>query len=932
MSLLSPSVSLLIRTKNRATSLKEALESIASQNFRPIEVVVVNDGGEDVESVVTECLSNRDIEWQYHTTPKPGKGRSHAANTAMSLAKGDFWLFLDDDDLILPDHLSSLVSQLKMTPDKVVGVYSSVQCQVKQVDSDVELKGDVFAFEFDATRLAFKNYLPIHAVLFSSKIYEKGCRFDESLDLYEDWHFWVQAIRFGDFEHLNKITALYRTHLSGIGAPGTEKNFNDELSLFFKAAVPFWQEKHWLYLHTQENHYFKLLSAYQALEDEKKARALQIQLLLENSSQMLQSEFATLSDRLNESNRLHHATQERLDKLESVMMHAYPKTKHQLTHHKTLRKTALFKTTISAKVASLNHKLLRLGHFSKVFARLLLQGDFQTLQFKTRKKFRDWFGRNRSQRTPTPQNSTLPSLDLDSPVFILGTTHTRFIALLIENGLKELGFVNVTILPPDQTTFTSDYHFVICPQMFEVLPSYYFAFQMEQSVSSRWFNDDYFNTLEHSIAIMDYSLKNIAFLQDEGHFPYQRLFYTPVSNLSKEIVFSDASAKNVDVEYDVVFYGDANAPRRKMFLDEIGKRFKLLVVSEVFGDALYHELSRAKVVVNIHYYENALLETTRVYECLSLGLNVVSESSSDQDEHKVLDGLVTFTPINDVEAMCQAIASALTQTEMPKPILSPDINHFTYYLGRMLLALDLISRDTALPAPLSCEQLGQRVGLSLPETYDRRIYLQESQPDTPIFPGLRHSKGWIGCALSYQSMAKQALTCGLTQLEACEDDVILGDQFENQLDIVHSFLFKKLGNENWDIFSGLIADLNEKTTVSEVYEYKGMQFAELNFMTSTVFNIYNQRALELLAAWDPYDENDQTNTIDRYLETKGMRVIVSVPFLVGHHEEQNSTLWGITNDVYASMIEKSEQRLRDKVSAYLSVNPVTTFHDDETKV
>lgn len=947
MSVKSPSVSVLVRTKNRSFSLKEALESIVAQDYRPVEVVVVNDGGEDVEPIIEDTFFESDVEWLYRSISEPGKGRSHAANVAMSLAKGDYWLFLDDDDLILPAHVSSLVNRLEKSAETVVGVYSSVQCVSKQVDSQDELKGETFAFDFDATRLVFKNYLPIHAVLFRSEVYKKGCRFDETLDLYEDWNFWVQVIQFGDFEHFNHITALYRTHLSGVGLPGTKKDFNDDLILFFKASMPFWQTKHWLYLFTQESHYFKLLSAYQDLESEKQiwsahmtqleeqaeetrllleANAKQTELLVQKQSLEFQNELSFLSKKLNEFNGSHSMTQAKLDNIENLVSHIQT----DLTNRPSLKNWLdQLRADTVAKTLWLKHKLSRLLYFSREFVSLLLKCDFKILAKKIKKKLTDWFFQSKQSKCATFETPILPPMHSDSPVFILATHHTRFIALLIEHGLKQLGFVNVTILAPETKEFTSDYHFVVCPQIFEYLPSYYFAFQMEQSVSSRWFTEDYFHTLEHSVAIMDYSLKNIDFLQEEAGFPYQRLFYTPVSNLPSEMVFPNAAAVKKEAEYDVVFYGDVNSPRRKRIVEELGRRFKLLVVSEVFGEALYSELNRAKVVVNIHYYETALLETTRIYECLSLGLNVISEVGSDQSEHALLDEWVRFTPINDVEAMCSAIESVLS-TSNRNDLERTDINHFTYYLGRMLMSLDLIPRDTSLlPMPLSCKQCYQRLGLSLPETYDRRLYLEQTQPKTHIFPGLRHTKGWIGCALSYHYMAKQALACGLTQLEICEDDVILGENFETQLKTVRAFLSQHLEDHNWDVFSGLIADLNEKATVANVYEYDGIQFVELNFMTSTVFNIYNHRTLKLLAEWNPYDENPKDNTIDRYLETKGLRVITTLPFLVGHHEEQNSTLWGIANDVYDSMIEKSENRLREKVGNYLASNSVVEYSDDK---
>lgn len=906
MSPLSPSVSLLVRTKNRSFSLKEALTSIAEQSYRPIEVVVVNDGGEEVEPLVAECLTKSGVEWHYHAIPAPGKGRSAAANVAMEKATGNFWLFLDDDDLILPTHISNLVDRLTAAPQNILGVYSSVQCLSKQTAPNAESteeksKENVFAFDFDATRLAFKNYLPIHAVLFRSEAYTQGCRFDESLDLYEDWHFWLQVIQYGDLQHLDKITALYRTHLSGVGAPGTNKDYNSELISFFKAAIPFWQEKHWLYLYTQESHYFNLLNSYdQAQEavDQAQEALKQLQSSYQAQKQQLVEKDSTIDFLRRQSNR-------RIIKLYDFLY---------------------------VKACSIKNKLLRLGALSKRFWALLLSGQFRSVYEKTRHQFINT-GRKcfRTFNSAKP-NTTPPKIDYQSHFYIVSTHHTRYIAELIRYSLKRLGFDNITLLPPENQTFTTDYHFVICPQMFNHLPTYYFAFQMEQSVSSRWFTKSYFKTLDNAIAIMDYSLKNIQFLQEKGHFPYQRLFYTPVSNIPKKMFFPVHDTENQDPEYDVVFYGDANAPRRKTFLDEIGKRFKLLVVSEVFGDALYHELSRAKVVVNIHYYENALLETTRIYECLSLGLNVISETSSDQNEHAALDEYVAFTPINDVETMCQAITSALLQPETPKPILSPDINHFTYFLGRMLLALDLIPRTDAihLPSPIRCQDCQGRIGLSLPETYQRHDYLKTSQPDTTIFPGLRHTKGWIGCALSYQYMARQALACGIKQLESCEDDVILSDDFTQNLDHVYQFLNHKLGSENWDIFCAIIADVNPNAAVSGVFDYQGLQFVVLDYMTSAVFNIYNRRALELLAQWDASNEDVQINTIDRYLENESMVVVTCLPFLVGHHEEQNSTLWGATNKIYSKMIQESEARLKEKVSKYLQDHSIVVIQDEQT--
>jgi hypothetical protein len=74
----------------------------------------------------------------------------------------------------------------------------------------------------------------------------------------------------------------------------------------------------------------------------------------------------------------------------------------------------------------------------------------------------------------------------------------------------------------------------------------------------------------------------------------------------------------------------------------------------------------------------------------------------------------------------------------------------------------------------------------------------------------------------------------------------------------------------------------------------------------------------LLASWNPDDRDDQTNTIDKYLERQGgLRVVVALPFLVGHREEVHSTLWGIQNTRYQRLIAESERTLHVMAKAYV---------------
>lgn len=262
-------------------------------------------------------------------------------------------------------------------------------------------------------------------------------------------------------------------------------------------------------------------------------------------------------------------------------------------------------------------------------------------------------------------------------ISVICTRQTMFVANAIQNQLSALGFqADVGLTMPK--IFDENLYIVICPQMFERLPprEQRIVFQMEQSISPRWFTQDYLNILYNSLAVFDYSEKNIQFLQAKG-IPAESLYYMPLSPVKDYIPsgFSKslASSKNSPT-CDVLFYGDIKNKRRNNFLKVLRSHFDVRIETNLFDEALWRALAGAKVVVNIHYYENALLESTRICECLSLGARLVSETASDQAQYSDWEDLVVFTPINDVQAMVRAIQDILNN---PNPTShSLDDHHF----------------------------------------------------------------------------------------------------------------------------------------------------------------------------------------------------------------------------------------------------------------
>ncbi|MBY0245711.1 MAG: glycosyltransferase family 25 protein [Sphingobacteriaceae bacterium] len=509
---------------------------------------------------------------------------------------------------------------------------------------------------------------------------------------------------------------------------------------------------------------------------------------------------------------------------------------------------------------------------------------------------------------------------------ILTTKHCLFVANLIKSHLSKIGVVANIILDKPANGYADHLHYVICPQIFSELPPFYVAFQMEQSVSSRWFNSSYFKQLENAFAVFEYSLVNVEYLL-ANKMGLQQIFYLPIYYFADYANYLSLPEVTTE-EYDVVFYGDVNNQRRKDFIAEISKKHKVKILSEVFGDELLQELRKAKIVINIHYYEGALLETTRIYECLSLDRLVISESASDMEHHVELASIIDFVPLGDMAIMAERVDFWLSNETLRKQKiidnqaqLSKISNQFSYCFYRYMLAKDLISYQKFYPLmQTSLNQLGNFWCLSLPESQDRRRdFMQDNKFNIQVFNGMRHATGWIGCALSFKTMINHAKDLGLDYVIICEDDVEFYPNFANRLQLILEYLTKN--THKWDIFSGLIANLHPDTKVLDIEKYQGEEFVYIDKMTSTVCNIYNASCFDSVIAWDEQNRNAEINTIDRYLEShERVRVVTLLPFLVGHKEEQHSTLWGFQNTQYKEWIENSTKLLHNKIMEYKENN------------
>lgn len=112
-----PLFSIVIPLYNRASLIKETIESVLNQDTEdPFEVIVIDDGSTDNSAAVVREIKDDRIKYFYQNN----LGATTARNTGIDFANGKYVAFLDSDDKFLPHHLSAAKSVLQDQPNTVV--------------------------------------------------------------------------------------------------------------------------------------------------------------------------------------------------------------------------------------------------------------------------------------------------------------------------------------------------------------------------------------------------------------------------------------------------------------------------------------------------------------------------------------------------------------------------------------------------------------------------------------------------------------------------------------------------------------------------------------------------------------------------------------------------------------------------------------------
>lgn len=199
----SPRVSIVIRTKDRATLLRRALDDIVAQTLADWEAIVVNDGGasKPVDALVAEregALQGRlDV---IHVDGGTGSMEA-AANLGAQRARGEFVIIHDDDDTWDPEFLATMTAALDADPEAVaVAARTEIVFERLEGDHTTEIRRVPFVPPAEMVTmydlLQANRVVPI-ALLVRRSVYDEIGWYDPELKAVGDWEFNLRLVRHG---------------------------------------------------------------------------------------------------------------------------------------------------------------------------------------------------------------------------------------------------------------------------------------------------------------------------------------------------------------------------------------------------------------------------------------------------------------------------------------------------------------------------------------------------------------------------------------------------------------------------------------------------------------------------------------------------------------------------------------------------------------
>lgn len=219
-----PLVSVVIPTFNRARYVCEAVESVLAQTHPAIQLIVVDDGSTDDTARALLEFAGR-----IAYLKQENRGIGAARNAGIAVARGDFFAFLDDDDLWMPDKLERQLAVFQNTPDTDAVYGCAEQFLSPELDEAARARLRHLADRVLQTPTA-------SLLLIRRQTFERVGLFDEALRVAVEMDWYARFCELG-LKSTMLDAVIYRRRLHGSNFNLTHASEQSERLLVLKKAL-----------------------------------------------------------------------------------------------------------------------------------------------------------------------------------------------------------------------------------------------------------------------------------------------------------------------------------------------------------------------------------------------------------------------------------------------------------------------------------------------------------------------------------------------------------------------------------------------------------------------------------------------------------------------------------------------------------------------
>lgn len=213
----TPKVAVVVPCHDYGRYLPDAVASVATQTWRHVQCVIVDDGSDDDSADIAAQLQREHRDLDLGLLRQPNRGVSQARNVGARASSAPLLLQLDADDRLHPEAIARMVATLQANPEIDV-----VHCDAQEFgDGDQVMAG---ADRVDTATLRRGNRLNYCGLMRRALFFAVG-GYRDIRGGYDDWDLWLSVAKFGGrFHHLPEILLHYRRHGASVMDRGRHRD------------------------------------------------------------------------------------------------------------------------------------------------------------------------------------------------------------------------------------------------------------------------------------------------------------------------------------------------------------------------------------------------------------------------------------------------------------------------------------------------------------------------------------------------------------------------------------------------------------------------------------------------------------------------------------------------------------------------------------